>query len=336
MTNEPSKHTDFEDLIVGHFDGTLNEKQEAELAKTLGTSPEAKQLFLSYMRMEGRLHSLGGDGFLRGPETEARGCSSPVKDDTKVALGEQSSSRALRSRLIAASTSVAVCAAVILMVSAWVLAPASVSASSVLMKAQRAAAELVDRTYRLTISHSDVKKGHQVRELTITLRGGGRFVVRPVDNSYVMGSDGDDYWLALKSGPVWVTRDFRTLAPELQRKIPNRRLLEMAASPEEPLLLKIDSLLSLIEHRFDVQLVDSGDETLHRVRATLRSGKRNGPSWVDLWSDVESGVLHRIEMEYSKHRHAIFELGETPALSEDWYHYSEHAPDRDVERITAW
>ena len=72
MTNEPSKNVQIENLIVGHFDGTLNEEQEKELAKTLGTSPAAKRLFLSYMRMEGRLHSLGRDGFLREPETELK------------------------------------------------------------------------------------------------------------------------------------------------------------------------------------------------------------------------------------------------------------------------
>ena len=67
MTNEPSKHIEIENLIVGHFDGTLNEEQEKELATELVTSAETKQLFLSYMRMEGRLHSLGRDGFLREP-----------------------------------------------------------------------------------------------------------------------------------------------------------------------------------------------------------------------------------------------------------------------------
>ena len=47
-----------EDLIVGHFDGTLTAEQEKELAAALSSSPAAKHLFLSHMRMEGRLHSL--------------------------------------------------------------------------------------------------------------------------------------------------------------------------------------------------------------------------------------------------------------------------------------
>ena len=32
MTNEPSKHIEIENLIVDHFDGTLNEEHEKELA----------------------------------------------------------------------------------------------------------------------------------------------------------------------------------------------------------------------------------------------------------------------------------------------------------------
>ena len=67
MTDEPKNSNDLEKLIVDHFDGSLTEEQERELAGALATSAETKQLFLSYMRMEGRLHSLGRDGFLREP-----------------------------------------------------------------------------------------------------------------------------------------------------------------------------------------------------------------------------------------------------------------------------
>ena len=35
MTNEPSRHIEIENLIVGHFDGTLDEEQEKELATAL-------------------------------------------------------------------------------------------------------------------------------------------------------------------------------------------------------------------------------------------------------------------------------------------------------------
>ncbi|MDP6557516.1 MAG: hypothetical protein QGF59_17280 [Pirellulaceae bacterium] len=333
MTGEPENRNHTEDLIIGHFDGTLNEEQERKLAEALATSAEAKKLFLSYMRMEGRLHSLGRDGFLREPIAEPavgpeRPAPQPVDDAPVVRRGRQPSNF-LRSRLFAASTSLAVCAAVILLLSFWVLWPSSVSASSVLQKAQQAAAELIDRTYRVTLSHAGRRS--QTRELTVDVRGGGRFVVRPVEGAYVMGSDGTDYWVTRPSGPVWVTSDFRSL----KRKIPDRQLLGIAASPNEPLLLEMADLLALIERKYDVELVDSANVNEHHVRATLRSGRRNAPELIEFWADADSGVGLRAEIEWSNGRQMRFELVESVKLSDQWYHHSEHAPGREVKRLDA-
>ncbi|MGB2501594.1 MAG: hypothetical protein ACPIA2_18005, partial [Mariniblastus sp.] len=62
--NESINRDDVEALILGHFEGNLDAKQEQQLAAAISTSTESKTLFLSHMRMEGRLHSLGHDGFL--------------------------------------------------------------------------------------------------------------------------------------------------------------------------------------------------------------------------------------------------------------------------------
>ena len=219
------------------------------------------------------------------------------------------------------------------MLSSWALWPSSVSASSVLQNAQRAAAEMIDRTYRVILP--DAGEGSQTRELTINVRGGGRFVVRPVDGAYVMGSDGTSFWMTRQSGPVWVTSSFRSLVPELPRRIPDRRILELVASPNEPLLLEMAALLSLIQRRYDVELVDSASVAEHHVRATLRSEKRNAPAEINFWADTDSGVVLRAEIEWSKDRQTRFELVESAMLSDRWYDYSEHAPGREVERLDA-
>ena len=175
MTNEPIKHIEVENLIVGHFDGTLNEEHEKELAAALAPSDEAKQLFLSYMRMEGRLHSLGRDGFLRKPSKEPAielEQSVPQSADVVPLVG----SGHQRLRLLAAS-SLAVCAGVILILLSGVLWPSTVNASSVLKRAQAAASELIDRTYRVTISRKGERWSKRV--LRVNARGGGRFVLRP-------------------------------------------------------------------------------------------------------------------------------------------------------------
>ena len=335
MTNEPSKHIEIENLIVGHFDGTLNEEQEKELATVLATSPEAKQLFLSYMRMEGRLHSLGRDGFLREPAAES--ATEPEQSATQTTdAGPLVWSGRERLRLFAAS-SLAVCAAVMLMLLSGVLWPSTVNANSVLKRAQAAASELIDRTYRVTISREGERSS--MRELRVDARGGGRFVLRPVDGAYVVGSDGTDYWLTRQDGPVWVTRKRGSLVPKLRRTMTNSWLFGIASSPNEPLLLDMAGVLSQIERKHDVELIDSASSSEHHVRATLRRGRRNAslnaPESVDLWADAESGVGLLAEMRWADGRQMQFELLESVQLSDRWYHYSEHVPDREVRRLPA-
>ena len=333
MNDIADDHNHIEELVVGHFDGTLTEKQEKELAEKLAASASAKQLFLSYMRMEGRLHSLGRDGFLREPILETQDVDARPADSTHGVRNHPAPERSRRSHGWTVSTSLAVCASVMI---TWILWPSSVSAGSVLERAQQAAAEMVDRTYRLVMSHPDSEGEPTTRELTITVRGGGRFVIQPEHDAYVMGSDGTDYWMARRNGPVFITGDFRALAPELQRQIPNRRLLnDVLASPNEPLLLGISDLLQLIERRYDVELVDSANPAEHHVRATRRSNVRRRPSIINLHADAETGVVLKAEVNFPDSRQRRWELIETSNLSDQWYHHSQHAPDRQVKRLDA-
>lgn len=331
MTDKANDLDAVEELVVGHFDGTLAEDQEKELAAALATSASAKQLLLSYMRMEGRLHSLGRDGFLREPVAEPQESVGQPADIAPVVNIVAPSSR--RSRVWTASTSLAVCATVLL---AWTLWASSVSASSVLRKAQRVAAEMIDRTYRMSETRPNAKGSLTKRELTITVRGEGRFVVQPDHGDYVMGSDGTDFWMTRRNGPVFVTGDFRKLAPELRRQIPNRRLLDdVLASPNEPLLLGMSDLLLLIERGYDIELVDSPNAEVHHVRATGRSLGRRRPSVINLYSDTETGVVLKAEVNFANSRQRTWELFETSTLSDQWYHHSEHAPNRPVKHLDA-
>lgn len=160
-------------------------------------------------------------------------------------------------------------------------------------------------------------------------------MIQPTDGEYVMGNDGIDYWIIQRDGPVWVTSDFRSVAPKLQRQIPNRRLLGLAASPDEPLLLGVSDLLSLIERKCDVELVESATANEHHIHATVTSGRRNQPEVIDLWSDVGSGVVLRAKVKWSTGIQRRFELVESVKFSEQWYHHSAHALGRMVERIDA-
>lgn len=344
--HEPSNQNNIEKLIIGHFEGQLDPNQERQLAGAISTSTDAKEMFLSHMRMEGRLQLLGRDRFLFAindssdggriePVTVAtidQGCSVEPFKSAEATFGNAPSRYRRRSPLWVASSSVAVCCMLIATL-CWGLWPSPVNANSILWKAQQAAEELIDRTYRITISRSEDQ--FRSRKLMMNLGGGGRFVTQPTNGGYVMGHDGTEFWLTQQNGPVWVTSDFRRLASQMRKRMPERRIMELAASPDEPLLLGIAELLSLIERKYDLELVASDTVKEHHVRATVNSSRTNHPEVIDFWSDPESGVVLQIEASFANGRRRHFELIETAKLPEQWYHYSEHAPGKKVERIQA-
>ncbi len=330
MTQPPPPLSSIDDLIVGHFDGTLTIDEEQSLATALQTSMEAKQQFLSYMRLEGRLHSLGHDGFLRVPNVN----SSIQEEGSQAETGHESTlalNNHRRFRVLAASTSLAVCAAVLLMLSSGFLGTSSVSAGSILEKAQLAAEALVDRTYQVVISNTNEES--RPRSITINARGGRQFLMRPDDGAYLIGNDGTTFWATRKVGPVWTTKNFRSLTPELQIRLPNRRLIELATSPEEPLLLGMADLVSLIKRRYNVQLIQYAGGSECHLSATAKSDRRNAPQTIDLWANVDTGVILRSKSSWANGRTMQFKLLESRQLSEQWYHHSEHASGRVVEDL---
>ncbi|MGB0598187.1 MAG: hypothetical protein ACPGLY_15985 [Rubripirellula sp.] len=333
MEDTARNEIDIEDLIIGHFDGTLNEEQEMQLARALRESAESQQLFLSHMRMEGRLHSLGRDGFFHEPAATAFPQANHVPPTTAEIVIPAWRGRPRR-RLLAASSLVA-CVAVTLMLLAGIAWPSTVNASHVLERAQQAAAELVDRTYHVTLFDSATQS--QPKELTLNVRGGGCFLLRPTDDAFIMGSDGTEYWAVQQGRPVWVASEARSLARRLRRNLPGMWLFGIATSPNEPLLLDMTGLLALIERRHDVELIDSRDSSVHHVRARLKNGRRNLPSntpeTIDLWADAKTGVGLRAEVTWADGRQIRFELIDSKQLSNQWYHRSEHVPDSEVRRF---
>lgn len=318
-----------ENLVVGHFEGSLTTEQEQNLASMLSNSAEAKQLFLSYMRLEGRLHSLGRDGLLREPDP-------PIIEAKERPTARQASSgrpQRISARALRILASLAVCLVAMATIS-WLLATKPVSANAILEKAQLAAAELIDRSYRLVISNLRTDNERGDREVEISLRGGGNFLVQPENGIYVMGFDGSDFWLARKAGYVAVTSDYQSLSSELTSRIPNRRLLEFLSAPQQPLLLDLESLLKRIRESYDVELVESESDELQHLRGTLRKGE---PAVImpiiDLWIDTESGVFVKAELVKPDKRSATIELLESRPLPEDWYRHEYHFPDHKVRRL---
>ncbi len=319
-----------EALILGHFDNGLTDQQESELAQQLVTCPEARVRFRTQMRMEGRLHSLGRDRFLTpvaAQQSSAVDAPGPPLEPGFTTVIESSPPRRIRPVF----TSWVAAASIILVLTAWALWPSGVNAASVLRQAQLAAHELVDRTYRVTLSNPSDQAVEQ--KLTLDLRGGSKFVIRPVDGSYIMGSDGTEFWMTRPDGPVWVTKNYRSLAPALRRRIPNQRILGMATSPSEPLLLDVTELLSLIKRKYEIELVSPHGSPEHHIRARLRSEKVNVPETIEFWADADTGVVIKALTHWPNQDRRMLELLNTAELNETWYQYPLHAPDAQVRRL---
>ncbi len=318
-----------ETLILGHFDNSLTERQESELAQRLATCPETRARFRTQMRMEGRLHSLGRDGFLASAAVQqasaADGPGSHIEH--QVTTVAESSSR----RIPPVFTSWVAAASTILLLAAWSLWPSGVNAASVLRQAQQAAQELVDRTYRVTLTNPSNQAWEQ--ELTLDIRGGSKFVLRPVDGSYIMGSDGSEFWMARPDGPVWVTGNYRALAPALRRRIPNRRILGLATSPNKPFMLDVTELLSLIKRNYEIELINPSGTPQHHIRATLRSEIVNAPEKIEFWTDADTGVVIKAKTYWPDQNIRTLELLNSEPLNQNWYQYPLHMPDAEARRL---
>ena len=327
MSDRSKNFREIDGLIFGHFDHSLTKQQESELAHHLKTCPETRARFCTQMRMEGRLHSLGRDGFLSPPAPQLPSDPEASESDHMHQV-TPASKVSHRASIPTAITSWVVAATAILLLTSWSLWPSGVSAASVLEQAKQAAQKVLDRTYRVTLIDPQDQTVEQ--ELRLDMRGASQFVIRPLDGSYIMGSNGSEFWITRPNGQVWVTSNFRSLAPALRRRIPNRRILGFATSPNEPLLLEISGLIALIERNYEIELVNSPGSPEHHIRATLRSAKPNIPQSIELWADPETGVVGKAITHWPTQSSRALELVESESLHENWLQHSHHAPNAEV------
>lgn len=335
-TNKPTSGTEAltEKLILGHFDNCLTDQQENELAQLLATCPETRARFRTQMRMEGRLHSLGRDGFLAPAAAQQNSVEKGSESHSESGEPTIAASSPPR-RISTVFTSWVVATSTILLLITWSLWPSGVDAASVLQQAKMAALESMDRTYRVTISNPNDETLKQ--ELTLVIRceknADPKFLIRAADDSYIMGSDGSEFWMTRTGGPVLVTSNYRALPLALRRRIPNRRILGLATSPNEPLLLDITELLLLIERKYEIELVNEQGASEYHIRATLRSKKLNVPETIEFWADADTGVVVKALTHWPDQNSRTLELLNTDPLNQSWYQYPSHVPNAELLRL---
>lgn len=311
-----------ESLVIKHFDGALNLEQDRMLADLLKESREAREIFLSYMRLEGRLHSLGRDGLLI--EVAETPINSPI--------------RHVRYRNVFAVSAVSACLAGALLFLFAAFELSSVNASSVMQRVKTAATQMVDRTYRVTLFENDASPNTASKAM-VNARGGGHFLVRADGDSFVLGSNGDRYWATRGNGPILIAENrgaFRSLVR--QAKPQGLFFLGIAASTDEPLLLDIEGLLVLIERHYEIKLMDSDNDSVHWIhgkrRTTAQSNGSHRPDQIDVFVDKDSGVAIQLDLVWHGGSKMQFEFDGSSDLPVQWYEHSYHFPKRSIKYLS--
>ena len=266
-SNQPSDDAT-ESLIRKHFEDHMTAAEEQKLAAALSTSDSSRELFLSYMRLEGRLHSLGRDGLLLEPATD----NSLKEIDGKSQKSSFSSSRRTSPpwRVLLSLAAMLV----LMFVVSWSLSPEPLSAHSILERAKLAAAEWVDRTYLLKINDLMLDGPNRVREFEIDMRGDGVYLVRPLNKGTrtgmrLLGNSGTEQWFSRKnSSTIFTTGDYQSLSPELKKKVPNLGVANFLTSRRKAMLLDIASLLNYVNKTYEVEFVESEQPNTRHLRAT--------------------------------------------------------------------
>ncbi|MFO0871072.1 MAG: hypothetical protein U0935_19280 [Pirellulales bacterium] len=225
----------------------------------------------------------------------------------------------------------------------WWFPRTAPSALAMVEQLERAAAEPADRQYRVTIVPGAPLVAPRVA--TLYVRGGQRWVCDdpgPLGNRLISGSNGQQAWHVPPVGPV-LQFDRPTLLPE-----------RLPSPPLDAQYLQLATIVQRLRDRYTLTrhspaaLADGGPR-LDRLTATRRGMATAdppapdplAPETMDLWSDVGSGVVRRLELHWTSSplrlgpRTLTFELTGEQSLPDEFYEPTYHAPGRTVQTLDA-
>ena len=224
----------------------------------------------------------------------------------------------------------------------WFQSSRESRASDVLQEIGRVSLERIDRVYdfRRVLSTSGKSDQHQGR---LYLRGCDGFVV--VCDGVVLGRNTDEFWFVPPNGPVIVAEDFEWLVGQSEHEKLEIELLNALAIDSRSLpLVQLSSAVELMQHDYEVTLdVDK----LHGGHVDVLVGRlrdeiKGLPDTIRLWSDRDSRIIQRAELEWKRGEErspanmVVLELLATEGVEADWYdHQAHHPPDRPLHRISS-
>lgn len=246
-----------------------------------------------------------------------------------------------RSRRWQPLVAVAACLMVACMLS-WLQLSRESRASEVLLEIGRVSLEKIDRVYRFRRVVAASGQPDQ-REGRLYLRGCEGFVI--VYGDVVLGRNTDEFWFVAPNGPVVVADDFEWLVGDSDRERLELELLNVLSIDSRSLpLVQLSSAVELMQHDYEVALEE---DTRHGKRVDLlvgelRDGGADLPSTIRLWSDKDSRIIQRAELEWgrpldrSQAGAVVLELMAAQRVPAGWYeHQAHHSSDRPLRRISS-
>jgi len=323
-------------------DGHLRQNEErpgadgGEFASPHGIGSEVpSSLHAAELRLiDGLLWSIS-DEAARDREGRIRRVMDAIDDRPDVS-GRRARPRGWRSLVAVAACLTAACALF------WIQFSQESRADDVLLEIGRVSSERIDRVYsfRRVLPTSGGADRHEGR---LYLRGCDGFVITCGD--VALGRNGDELWFVPRDGPVVVAEDFQWLVGESEHEQLEIELLNVLAIDSRILpLVQLSSAVELMRHDYDVALdadvLEGGRVDV--LVGTLRDETKDLPDTIRLWSDRDSRIIRRAELQWRRPQEqspansVVLELTSAKGVGADWYnHEAHHLPGRQLHRISS-
>lgn len=254
----------------------------------------------------------------------------PAPPQTVVPAGGGSRSLPRRSWLATVAS-----LAALLFIGIYLFAPQAgpKTALAAVERSLQAAAEDVDREYQIQMTRED---GIQRPPIQLSVRGEKNFVWEQIVPHGVIrvGSNGQDVWMVPVLGPVMIA--------------PRDEIERLFRRPQTTMpILNVSTALEWMRDRYDLELLPKeslpeSDESTKTIRCVHYRGKlRERKDWfqpetMEIWSDVETGVVQRAVMTWpgllpSGVTRGELQLQRPPRkLPSNWF---EHAAHHEAHRL---
>jgi hypothetical protein len=212
----------------------------------------------------------------------------------------------------------------IVVTGSWIQLARKSLADDVLLAVNEVSSETIDRVYSIQrVLGSGGEQGAPKGRLY--LRGRRGFVMS-LDQA-VLGRHGDQFWVVAPPQRVYLSGDFRWIdARATPDEVGLRFVQTLSLESRHIPLMQIASVAELMQHDYDV--------TLHRDRLgrhamDLLIGRRSShredlPVTIRLWSDTQSRIVQRAELEWEPGNAIILELLPAERIPDGWYDYQAH------------